>query len=86
MNIEKRRTERSTGLEVVEIGVAGSDERRIGVIRDRSESGARIQIRAAEDLPATITIYAPSSNDGVPAKVCWQRGRNVGIRYRRRLR
>lgn len=83
-NIEKRRDERSTGLEVVEIGVPGSDDRHIGIIRDRSDNGARIQVRGVDDLPRMIVVYSPSSDDGVPARVCWQRGRDVGIRYRKR--
>ncbi len=77
---DRRRAERSEGLEVIEVGIAGSDGRRIGVIRDRSAYGIRAQFRTTDDFPKMITIYSRSIGDGVPAMVCWQRGRDVGIR------
>lgn len=83
---ERRRAERSTGLEVIEIEVAGSDERRIGVIRDRTAYGVRAQFRKTDDLPKVITIYSRSIGDGVPAIVCWQSGQDVGIRFRTPIR
>ena len=78
---DRRRPERAEGLEVIEVEIAGSDGRRIGVIRDRTAYGIRAQFRNTDDLPKMITIYSRSIGDGVPAMVCWQRGRDVGIRF-----
>ena len=78
---ERRRVERSDGLEVIEVEFAGCDGRRIGVIRDRTAYGIRAQFNHADDLPKKITIFSRSIGDGVAAKVCWQRGRDVGIRF-----
>ena len=82
---EKRRTDRSTGLEVVEIEVAGCPDRHLGVIRDRSAQGARIQVRDAGRLPPKVKLFSPSIGDGVTAKVCWQRDGDIGIRFGKHL-
>ena len=83
---ERRRAERSEGLEVIEVEIAGSDSRRIGVIRDRTAYGIRAQFRNTDDFPKMITIFSRSIGDGVPAIVCWQSGRDVGIRFRSPVR
>lgn len=85
MHSEKRRSQRSIGLEVVEIEISGCDERRMGIVRDKSDRGARIEVGHATSMPSRIIVFSPSIGDGVHARVCWRRDREIGIRFCKRL-
>ena len=58
-----RRSPRVHGSEAVEVFADGSSKPVIGVIRDISETGARIRIATAQELPEKILISSPSVGD-----------------------
>ena len=51
------------------------------MIRDVSETGARIAFSEKVSLPDMIELYIPQREQTLRAKVCWRRGDEVGLAF-----
>lgn len=51
------------------------------MIRDVSETGARIAFSDKVSLPDTVELYIPQRKQTLRAKVCWRRGDEVGLAF-----
>lgn len=51
------------------------------MIRDVSETGARIAFTDKVSVPDTIELYIPQREQTLRAKVCWRRGDEVGLAF-----
>ena len=55
------------------------------VIRDLSESGARIRFPIPVPMDAAFELYLKAENKLVPIKIAWQRGTDVGVEFGAKL-
>lgn len=55
------------------------------VIRDLSESGARIRFPDPMPMNAAFELYFIAENKRVPIKIAWQQGSDVGVKFERKL-
>ena len=55
------------------------------VIRDLSDSGARIRFPDPVPVDAAFELYLKAENKRVPIKIAWQRGSNVGVEFGTKL-
>jgi hypothetical protein len=51
------------------------------VVRDLSESGARLEFGGPVELPKAFRVLVTSSNLLIPAELAWQRGKAAGVRF-----
>jgi hypothetical protein len=51
------------------------------VIRDMSETGAKVQFGGPTELPGGVRLLIMSSNLLYPGIVAWQRGQSAGIHF-----
>jgi hypothetical protein len=51
------------------------------VIRDLSDTGARLEFGGPTELPQTFRILVTSSNQLIPVELAWQRGLSVGVHF-----
>jgi hypothetical protein len=54
-------------------------------IRDVSEGGARVRLSALAHLTGPIVLVAPSLDEAHEAVVVWQDGRDIGLKFVRRV-
>jgi hypothetical protein len=78
---KEREANRVYGLEAVEIKCRARSQKIIGVIKDISSSGARIQVYDAAGLARKITLSSPSIGEGVPARIRWRRSTEIGVHF-----
>ena len=51
------------------------------VIRDQSETGARLEFGGPTDIPDEFRLLVVSTNMLIPARRAWQRGLSVGVQF-----
>ena len=51
------------------------------LIRDMSETGARLEIGGVTELPKAFRLLVASSNLLYPVDLAWQAGLGVGVRF-----
>jgi len=51
------------------------------VVRDMSETGAKVQFSGPTELPGEVRLLILSSNMLQPAEVAWQRGQSAGLHF-----
>lgn len=51
------------------------------VIRDMSETGARVALSGPMALPDGLRLLVVSSNELYPVRVAWQRGQMAGLQF-----
>jgi hypothetical protein len=51
------------------------------VIRDLSDTGARLEFAGPTELPKEFRLLIVSTNMFIPAELAWQRGLLAGIRF-----
>ena len=51
------------------------------VIRDRSETGARLRVLDADKVPAEFELLDKQTGETRPAHVRWRRGNEVGVSF-----
>lgn len=51
------------------------------VIRDMSDSGARLEFGGPTEIPPKFKLLFTSSKQAVPVEVTWRRGFSVGVRF-----
>ncbi len=76
-----RRSPRVHGSEAVEVFADETSKPVIGVIRDISESGARIRIATARELPERILLSSPTAGDRRRATIRWREDTSIGILF-----
>ena len=50
-------------------------------IRDRTESGAKLQLAISTELPKVFELHCLSDGSSYPAEIVWRRGLHVGITF-----
>ena len=53
------------------------------VVRDISESGARIQVSSAVTIPEHFDLVIPQRNQREKSRVMWQHGTEIGLAFQR---
>ena len=76
-----RRFPRVHGSEAVEVFADEASKPVIGVIRDISETGARIRIATARELPDNILLSSPSAGTRRRATIRWREDTSIGIHF-----
>lgn len=51
------------------------------ILRDISDSGARIVFAGPTSLPKEARLLVVSTNEMYPVEVAWQRGLNAGVQF-----
>ncbi len=51
------------------------------LIRDMSESGARLEFGGPVELPREFRLFVAAANCVFPAELAWQRGLAAGVRF-----
>ncbi len=51
------------------------------IVRDISETGARLAFGGPTSLPKEVRLLVVSSNEMFPGEVAWQRGLNAGVYF-----
>ena len=51
------------------------------VIRDLSDTGARLEFAGVTELPNAFQLVLTASNEVVPVEVAWRRGLAAGVRF-----
>ncbi len=51
------------------------------LIRDLSESGARVELGGLTELPKAFRLLITSSNELIPAEPAWQTGLAAGLHF-----
>lgn len=77
---DKRTGERKPAFRVGKIVYSGRNEVAC-VIKDYSQTGARIVLETGQALPPTVRLVVSQSGLRRDAKVIWQDGREVGIAF-----
>jgi hypothetical protein len=54
-------------------------------VRDLTDFGARIRLRAAHDIAAPIALLVRSSGEAFDADIIWREGEEIGLSFTRRL-
>ncbi|MCX7296623.1 MAG: PilZ domain-containing protein [Hyphomicrobiales bacterium] len=85
MQKDKRRSRRRT-MRYHAILVLGPDALRDCSLSDISDTGARISVEAAEELPDRFTLLL--SGNGAPQRTCrvvWRQPNQIGVDFEKRL-
>ena len=56
------------------------------IVRDLSDTGARIYFANAAELPFEFELEVPNKGLRVEARVIWSRGANHGVKFKQRVR
>jgi hypothetical protein len=79
---EKRRQRRGRVLKEGRIVLNDSSTALIDcIIRDRSESGAKLRVPAPTALPKTFGLLCVTEGLVYPAEVMWRRGDDLGVAF-----
>lgn len=81
MSIELRRDVRKRTFLKGRIIFNGGNSTMDCLIRDMSESGARLELSETATLPDVFDLYIPSKDATQRVSLCWRRAGDVGINF-----
>jgi hypothetical protein len=82
---EHRKFKRKALTHRATLMMSGEDDTRSCIVKDASDTGARLKIPAAQELPEGFTLLL--SSVGGPRRNCrvvWRDGDAVGVRFEKR--
>lgn len=63
-------------------GIMKIGEREIPVyLRDASETGVRVRVTTAVDIPDTVTLICRMEKIETTCRIIWRRGNDLGLRF-----
>lgn len=71
----KRRPTNKAGI------VTANGKEHTVVLRDASETGARIRLLRSTDLPDKFTLSSPMEKIEATCLVVWRRGNDIGVKF-----
>lgn len=83
---KQRASERYPTFQGAEVYGSDSKFRCSAVVRDISETGARLRLSGGETPPDHITIRVHGYDDKMSGKVCWRKDGDIGIEFDKKLK
>ena len=83
---KRRESERYPTFQGAEVYGTETKFRCSAVIRDISETGARLRISGGEIPPDHITIRVNGYDDTMRGRVCWRKNGDVGVEFDEKLK
>ncbi len=81
-----RESERFPTFQGAEVYGTNSKFRCSAVVRDISETGARLRLTNNEVPPEHVTIRVTGYDDKMTGKVCWRNDGEIGIQFDEKLK
>lgn len=78
-----RTAERQPTFKIAFVRYAGCKGEVACLVRDMSQSGARISLNEAIGLPEEVRLFIPQLTLKLDAEVRWQRGGDVGLEFKK---
>jgi hypothetical protein len=82
---ERRRERRRKALKTARLYLDGRAAGIEGIIHNLSPTGAQLELPGDHQLKRSVVLYLPTENIRIDARVVWQRGRQLGLEFSRRL-
>lgn len=82
----QRETERYPTFQGAEVYGTDSKFRCSAIVRDISETGARLRFSGGESPPDHVTIRVHGYDDTMSGRVCWRKNSDVGIEFDEKLK
>ena len=83
--VTERESERYPTFQGAEVYGSHSNFRCSAVVRDISETGARLRLSGNEVPPEHVTIRVTGYDDKMTGKVCWRNNGEIGIQFDEKL-
>ncbi len=82
----EREAERYPTFQGAEVYGTNTKFRCSAIVRDISETGARLRLSGGESPPEHVTIRVNGYDDKMTGKVCWRNNGDIGIQFDEKLK